>query len=152
MLIRRLSPLPAWSESFRTLDAARREMERIFDSLNEIPGFRTAGVFPAINVTENAEALFVRAELPGLDPQNLEITVEKNTLTLAGERTIPAETDDVSYHRREREWGRFRRSVTLPVRVNAEKVRASYRDGVLTVEMPKAPEARPRQITVQAGA
>lgn len=152
MLIRRIPSLPTWSSAYRELDEARREMERLFDNLGGVAGPRTAGVFPAINVSETAESLLVRAELPGIKPDDLDITVEDNTLTLAGKREMPAETEKVSYHRREREWGSFRRSFSLPNRVDAEKVQARYADGILTVELPKAAEARPKQITVQAGA
>jgi HSP20 family protein len=127
-------------------------MERLFDSLTEFTGLRTAGVFPAINVTETGEAVFVRAELPGIKPDDLDITVEGDTLTIAGEREMPAEAQKVSYHRREREWGTFRRCFTLPTRVDAGKVQARYLDGILTIELPKAAEMRPKQITIQTGA
>jgi HSP20 family protein len=152
MLIRRIPSLPTWSSAYRELDEARREMERLFDALGGVAGPRTAGVFPAINVSETGESLLVRAELPGIKPDDLDITVEDNTLTLAGKREMPAETEKVSYHRREREWGSFRRSFSLPNKVDADKVQARYADGILTVELPKAAEARPKQITVQAGA
>jgi HSP20 family protein len=152
MLIRRIPSLPTWTSAFRELDEARRDMERLFDTLSGVAGPRTAGVFPAINVFETSESLLVRAELPGIKPDDLDITVEDNTLTLAGKRAMPAQTEKVSYHRREREWGSFRRSFSLPYRVDADKVQARYGDGILTVELPKAAEARPKQITVQAGA
>lgn len=152
MLIRRLPSLPGWTSPFRDLDDARREMERVFDALGGYAGLRTAGVYPAINVFETGESLLVRAELPGIKPDDLEVTVEGNTLTLAGNREIPAEAGKVSYHRREREWGSFRRSLSIPTRVEGDKVAARYSNGILTVELPKAAEARPKQITVQTGA
>jgi HSP20 family protein len=131
----------------------RREMERFFDSMGSLTGFDQAGVFPAINLSEDQDSLFVRAELPGLAKEDFGITVENNTLTIAGERKRPGETDEkASYHRREREWGTFRRSFTLNSQVDSEKVEARYKDGILTVVLPKAAEAKPRQITVQAGA
>lgn len=141
-----------WSTAFRELDHARREMERLFGSLTGPGGFTGTGVFPALNVTETGDAVLVRAELPGVDPDDLEITVEDNTLTLAGERKIAEEGAQAGYHRREREGGRFRRSVQVPTRIEGDRVRASYEHGILTIEMPKAPEARPRQIAVQAQA
>jgi HSP20 family protein len=152
MLIHRLPALPGWSAPLRELDDVRREMERLFDSLAGTGAMRGPGVFPALNLSETPEALVVRAELPGMRPENFEVTVEDNTLTLAGERGPFAEEEGVSYHRREREWGMFRRSFGLPVRVDAGSANARYRDGILTIELPKAPEARPRQITVKAGA
>ena len=151
MILRRLPSLPSWTAGFRELDVARREMERLFDSLTESTGLQTAGVFPAINVSENAESILVRAELPGIKPDDLDISMENDTLTIAGERKPGSEEAEASYHRREREWGAFRRSFSLSTRVDPEKVQATYNDGVLTVVLPKAAEARPKQISVQAG-
>ena len=150
MLMRRFSSLPTWTP-FREMDV-RREMERLFDGFASLADFHGAGVFPALNVSETSDAIVVRAELPGFDPEKLDVTVENNTLTLAGSRERQGNAEGVSYHRREREWGAFRRSVTIPTRVAGDKVRATYTDGILTVEMPKAAEARPKQITVQTGA
>jgi HSP20 family protein len=152
MILRRLPSLPTWSSGFRGLDEARRDMERVFDSLTDFTGLQSAGVFPAINVSEDTESVYVRAELPGIKTDDLEITMEKDTLTIAGERQ-PAPADEAaSYHRREREWGAFRRGFSLSTRVDPDKVQARYVDGILTVILPKAAEARPKQITVQAGA
>jgi HSP20 family protein len=127
-------------------------MERLFDSLSGFADHRPAGVFPAINVSEDTESVYVRAELPGLEVGDLDINMENNTLTIAGERKKPAADEQASYHRREREWGSFSRSFTLNTRVDADKVQARYVDGILTVILPKAVESKPRQITVQAGA
>jgi HSP20 family protein len=152
MFLRRIPSLPTRSTGFRELDEARRDIERVFDSLLDYTGRRTAGVFPPINVSEDAEKIYVRAELPGIAIDALDIEMENDTLTVAGERRPLDEDRSTSFHRREREWGKFRRSFSLPVRVEADAVNASYRDGVLTVTLPKAAEARPRQIAVQAGA
>jgi HSP20 family protein len=152
MILRRLGTFPDWTSTFRELDETRREMDRLFDSLSLAPGFRSAGVFPPINVSESKDGLFVRAELPGVKVEQLDIQVEDTTLTIAGERQMSREGAKVSYHRREREWGAFRRSFQLPTRVDAQNTRARYRDGILTIELPKAPEARPKQIAIQAGA
>jgi HSP20 family protein len=152
MILRRLPSLPTWATGFRELDEARRDMERLFDSLTNSSSLRSAGVFPAINVSENAESVYVRAELPGIKADDLEITMENDTLTIAGERQLAPEDDSVSYHRREREWGAFRRSFSLQKRVDSGKVQARYLDGVLTINLPKAMETRPKQIAVQAGA
>ena len=151
MILRRLPSLPTWSAGLRELDEARRDMARLFDSLTDFTGHPSAGVFPAINVSEDPESLYVRAELPGIKIDDLEITMENDTLTLSGERKPVATDEAASYHRREREWGAFRRSFSLPIRVDSDEVKARYVDGVLTVILPKAAEARPRQISVQAG-
>jgi HSP20 family protein len=127
-------------------------MERIFDTMGGLRAEGMAGVFPPINVSETDVAVFVRAELPGIKADDLEVTVEGSTLTLAGRREIPVEPEKVSSHRREREWGTFRRSLSIPAKVESGQIQARYTDGILTVELPKAAEARPKQITVQAGA
>jgi HSP20 family protein len=150
MILRRLPSLPKWTAEFGELEEMRRDMERLFDSMTGYSGLRTAGVFPAINVTDDGEALSVRAELPGIKTDDLDIRMENDTLTIAGERELASEDDAVSYHRREREWGAFRRSFSLPARVDSDKVEARYLDGILTITLPKAAEARPKQIPVQA--
>jgi len=150
MLIRRLPSLPGFP-TFRDLGEVRREMDRLFDSLTDFTGVRWAGVFPPINVSETGEAVFVRAELPGIDPKDLDVTVENDTLTISGERKL-AEEKNVAWHRREREGGSFRRIFSIPAHIDGTHVKARYDHGILTVEMPKAPEARPRQIAIQAGA
>jgi len=129
----------------------RRDMERWFDSVTG-SGLAGPGVFPPINVSETGDAVIVRAELPGIEAEKLDVTVENQTLTISGERQTEKEESGASFHRREREWGTFRRSFTIPSRVDANKVAARYVNGILTVEMPKAAEARPKQIAVQAGA
>lgn len=150
MLLQRVPSLPGWAGSFRELDNARREFERVFHGLGGATGLRTAGVFPAINVSEDADAVFVRAELPGIKVDDLSLSIEKDTLTIAGERQLSSGQQSASYHRRELEWGAFRRSMTLPTRVDSDAIKARYVDGILTVTLPKAAEVRPRQITIQA--
>jgi len=151
MFLRRIPSLPTWSSGLRELDEARRDMERLFDSLTGYTGLRSAGVFPAINVSEEADSYHVRAELPGIKTDDLEITMENDTLTISGERK-PANGDETaSYHRREREWGAFRRSFSLPGRVDANGVEARYANGILTVTLPKSADTRPKQIAVHAG-
>jgi HSP20 family protein len=127
-------------------------MERLFDTLSTPTGWQTAGVFPAVHVSEDPESVLVRAELPGIRPQDLEITMENDTLTIAGERTMPVEDAPVSYHRREREWGSFRRSLSIAVPVDPDRMSARYRDGILTVTLAKSHDARPKRIAVQAEA
>lgn len=128
----------------------RREMERLFDLLEaETPSAMPAGVYPAINVTQDAKNFYVRSELPGIDPAALNISAERNKLVLSGKREVPVEDDRVSYHRRERTGGQFSRSITLPADVDPDRVEATYRHGVLTITLPKAEAVRARQITVR---
>lgn len=101
-----------------------------------------------MNVSEDAENLYLYAELPGIKPEDIEISVEGESVTLRGERKLQA-AQNVSYHRRERESGRFRRIITLPTRINTEAVNAHFKNGVLKIVLPKAEEAKPKQIKVK---
>ncbi|MDD5207455.1 MAG: Hsp20/alpha crystallin family protein [Desulfobacterales bacterium] len=139
-----------WTNPFDELDRIRKEMDRLTEGLAR--GFfaePAAGVFPLVNVTEGRDNFYVRAELPGIKADELDISVTADTLSISGERTIPIEDQKVRYHRRERERGKFRRSITLPVPVYAAKVEARCVDGILMVVLPKVEEARPKQIPVK---
>jgi HSP20 family protein len=152
MIIRRIGGLPTgeWRSPFEELERMRREMDRLSEALTG-PLFREplAGVFPPINVTEDPDNYYVRAELPGIKADELNISITGTSLSVAGERTIPAENEKALYHRREREAGKFSRVVSLLSRVDASKAEASSADGVLTVVLPKAEEAKSKQIAVK---
>lgn len=151
MFIRRVWPAPSFSRT-GLLDPfqLRRDMDRFFDML--WPGETGApGVFPAMNVTRDGDRYYVRAELPGVRTADLQIAVERNKLTVSGKREILEEGNGVSYHRRERSGGAFSRSLTLPDELSADAVEASYKDGVLTMVLPKAEAAKAREIKVKAG-
>jgi len=90
----------------------------------------------------------VRAELPGLKADDINVSVTNNNLSISGERKIPSEGENVRYHRREREAGRFNRAIALPGEVDADRVEANHSDGILKVVIPKAEKAKPKQITV----
>lgn len=107
-----------------------------------------AGVFPQINLYDDGETFLVRAEVAGIDKSTLEVTTRKDQLTIRGTRTVAQPEASASYHRREREAGQFRRTLTLPQPVDGDKVTASYKDGVLEIRLPRAPEARQRRIQV----
>jgi len=134
------------------MERLRRQMEllsggRAGERLWSTPA---AGVFPLMNITEDKDNYYVRAELPGLNADDLELSVTGDTLSVSGERKIPAEDEKAQYHRRERDAGKFSRIVSLPAQLDTGKVEASCKDGVLTVTLPKAEEAKPRQIAVKA--
>ncbi len=132
------------------MERMQREMNRLFsDFTGRGASPMQAGVFPPLNVAEDQESLYVRAELPGISPEDIEISVEGETLTLRGERKLLA-AENVSYHRREREAGRFRRILTLPMRINPETVNATFKNGVLKITLPKAEEAKPKQIKIKS--
>jgi HSP20 family protein len=105
---------------------------------------------PAVDIYEtDAREIVLRAELPGIRREDIDLTVENNTLTLRGERRRDPDVPDERYHRIERAYGPFSRSFTLPNTADPGRVRAEYRDGVLTVTLPVREEARPRQIQVE---
>jgi len=127
----------------------QREMASLLDALSSAPGAQRVGVFPPVNLTQDKDTFYVRCELPGIDPGALDISALGNKLTLSGKREIADPGEGASYHRREREAGSFSRSLTLPTEFDAERVTADYRDGILTVTLPKAEAAKPRQISVK---
>jgi HSP20 family protein len=125
-------------------------MLRLFDSVAGESGVDgTSGVFPPLNVTQDDENLYIRAEIPGIDAEQLSISALRNRVSLAGKRHIQLEPGKVSYHRRERAEGAFARTLNLPLEIDAERVNARYADGILTLTLPKAEAAKPRQIAVR---
>jgi HSP20 family protein len=151
MLVRRVWPSrPTFDSPFGDFDLVRREMLRLLDTVaGETYGDVGAGVFPPINISQDDDNFYLRAEVPGIKPNELSISAVRNRVSLAGKREIQQEHERVSYHRKERAEGTFNRTVTLPTEVNAERVDARYVDGILTLTLPKAEEAKPRQITVR---
>ncbi len=144
--------MASW-DLFRDMESVTRDMDHLLRGfgLGRVlePSFATAlggRSYPRINLREDAENLYVDAQLPGVDAKALEMTVLKNTLTLAGERKNGLE--NVSWHRRERGTGRFLRTIDLTADIDVDRVKADYRDGVLTVTLPKAEAAKPRKIEI----
>ena len=144
------APRRRFGTSLADLEGIQRQMEHLFDTFRERQPDRSgAGVYPAVNISEDADAYYVSAELPGVNAADLDLNVTANQLTLAGERTISEEATDARYHRREREAGHFSRAVALPGDIETETVSARMVDGVLTVTVPKAEKAKPKQVTIQ---
>ena len=133
---------------FEELNRMRREMERLTEGISNT-SVSHAGVFPLMNVTEDKNSYFIRAELPGMKADEIEISVTGDSLSISGERKIPVENSDAKYHRKERESGKFSRMLNLPGPIDVEKVDAASVDGVLVITLPKSEVARPRQITVK---
>lgn len=105
--------------------------------------------FPPVDIYENAsQEIVLKAELPGIAREDIDLRVENNTLTLRGERKRDTEVKQEQYHRVERSYGSFSRSFSLPSRIDTEKVRAEFKDGVLSIVLPVKAEAKPRQIEV----
>jgi len=103
---------------------------------------------PVVDVYENESHIIIKAELPGVDKSNLSLDVKGRVLSLRGERRADADGEKDTMHRRERFSGSFERSFTLPAEVDPEKISADYKDGVLTIEVPKPEKAQPKQITI----
>lgn len=143
-------PTMGWRHPFAELERMSRQMNQLTQGLFDRPGlgWRPASVFPAINLTEDADNYYVRAELPGIEASALDIQAVGRNLTLSGERTIASEGENVRYHRREREAGKFSRTIGLPGDIDVNKVGARLANGMLTVTIAKAEAAKPKQITV----
>lgn len=125
-----------------------RFMDR-FPDWNQSPT-TTAAWAPNVDIFENENELLVKAELPGIDPKNVELNVENNVLTISGERKLEFEDKRENYHRVERAYGTFSRSFSLPRLIDENKIEADYKDGVLTVHVPKHERAKPKQIRISA--
>ena len=142
---------PWASDSLASFDQLRRGMDELFERAGGV-GARTtrrAGAFPPVNLYEAANEYVLTAELPGLAGEDIDLSVERNRVTLRGERKIE-HPSDASLHRVERQAGSFRRTIELPVDVDADKAQAVCRNGVLMLQIPKAAAHQPRQISVQA--
>jgi len=135
--------------SFEELERMKLHFDRLFGNLSERQVKKAgSGVFPALNVTEDKNNYFVRAELPGVNVEDLDIQATVNTLSVSGKRKIPVENENAKYHRREREAGKFSRMINLPDAVNADAIEARLVNGLLTVKIPKSDMAKPRQIKI----
>lgn len=139
--------LNAWNQ----LTTLRDEINRLFD----VPAAETESeVFntwaPAMDLYEDKDNLVLRAELPGLKKEDIDVSLHEGTVTVSGERKNEKKYEEAETSREERFYGRFQRTLTLPKPVDAAKVTAAYKDGILTVTLPKTDEAKPRQIAVNA--
>ena len=135
---------------YRELEQLQRRMSRLFQGAFSPEGAPwQVGVYPLVNLSEDRDHIYVRAELPGVKAEDLEITIQERSLILRGERKIASEEKQVNYQRRERESGFFRRVLALPSRVQPDKVEATCKDGVLTIKLAKPEEVKPRKIQVK---
>lgn len=123
------------------------DRERLFERLFREHSVPTPRAYPPLNVHEDPEKIVVLAELPGVDPESLDLKVQNDTLLIQGSRVT--EQEGGRWARRERQQGKFRREISLPSKVANQQVEAEYRLGILTITMPKAPEARPHMIKVK---
>ncbi len=134
------------------LERLRREMDRLFERVMSRRSWVTPGrVFPPVNITEDKDSYYIRAELPGVKLEDIDISVEADTVVIGGERKPEDVQGEVTYHRREREMGKFRRAIKLPGTFDPDKVEAVFKNGILVITLPKSQSAKPRQIEVKTG-
>ncbi|HEY2941414.1 MAG TPA: Hsp20/alpha crystallin family protein [Vicinamibacteria bacterium] len=140
-------------EPFRDLMSLQDRMNRLFHesyrSQTSEDDWALGGTWaPAVDIYEQENNIVLKAELPGVDPKDVDIRLENNTLTLRGERKFDNEVKKENYHRVERAYGAFTRSFTLPTVVDQNNIKAEFKDGVLRVTLPKREEAKPKQIQI----
>lgn len=144
---------------FADMEQLRREIDRAFEDFTWageplprvafLPG-RGPRRYPMVNLLEDKDNLYVEALTPGVDPESFNVTVMQNRLTLSGEKSrISEDVRPEAFHRSERSSGKFVRTFDLPVQVNEERINAEYKNGLLTITLPKAEKAKPRQISVK---
>ncbi len=139
-------------EPFRGLVTTQDRFNRVFNDAftrafgDEEPGSRAW--MPLVDIHETDDSLVLKADLPGINPDDVEVRVEDNTLYLKGERRFEKEVKEENLHRLERSYGTFSRSFVLPNSVDSDKVQAAYKDGILTLTMPKREEAKPKTIKI----
>jgi len=142
-------------EPFQDLLAIQERMNRLFDETLQRTHSRededfSAGLWsPPVDIYETENEIILKAELPEIAQKDIDIKIEDGTLTIRGERKFERETKKENYHRIERAYGKFNRSFSLPNTIDQEKIKASFRDGILKLIMPKREETKPKQITVE---
>jgi HSP20 family protein len=137
---------PTFNNFFRLRD----ELDQLFDIGLPLANIRSVprGTFPAINMQEGKDSATIQAHLPGIDPKQIELSIEDNVLTIKGKRETGTSGEKINCHRRERFSGEFSRIVSLPEGLDSEKVAAQYKDGILNISISKAEAKKPKQISV----
>jgi HSP20 family protein len=144
-MYRRYSIPTVWRE----MDRLQREMNRLFET--SYPSrLHSAPAYPAMNVWTNEEGLQITAEVPGVSPKDIDISVVGDTLTLSGVREPDELKEGARYHRQERGYGNYSRSLQLPFSVNVDKVEATFKNGILSIVLPRAEEDKPKKITIKS--
>jgi len=145
-----------WNDPFREFAQLQDRINRVFadNQARQDDGLMTSGSWiPPVDIFQNGDKeVVLKAELPDMRQEDIDITVDNGTLTIKGEKKFGAEVKEEQFHRIERRYGSFSRSFSLPRTVDANKVGAEYRNGVLTVRLPLREEAKPRQIKVEVAA
>jgi HSP20 family protein len=150
MAVIRFEERPFFRNPWLEFERMRRDIESLMRGLEAgVAGVPGAAVFPAINMTEDKDAVFVSAEVPGISASELDIAVEGDALIIKGKRKTEPDGGKGSFHRREIERGSFSRAISLPTKVDSGKVEARTVDGILYITLPKAEEVKPKQIKVK---
>ena len=136
-------------DPFRDVYALQEGVNRMFDDMAARMSGVTGTRYPKLDLTETKDALRLRAELPGVSKDDVKISITQNVLSISGERKAPTPPEDASSLRQERSFGAFERRVQLPVAVDADGARATFREGVLTITLHKHAETRPKEIQVE---
>jgi len=146
-----MRPYVGWVSPWREMERLRREMNRLFSEWPRSSQWTAAPSYPAMNAWTNDNSAIVTAELPGVRPEDIDITVEEDMLTLRGSRQPEEVGEGVTFHRRERRFGSFTRTFRLPFDVDADKVEARFQNGVLSITLPRAEADKPKKIAVKTG-
>ncbi len=145
-----MTQLVRWEPFLKDFSALAQRINRMFETALEEPEGEWFGTwYPPVDIYDTGAEIVLQAELPGMKKDDIDIRVENNVLRIFGQRKREFETREGNVFRSERSYGTFSRSFTLPTTVDAKNIQATYKDGVLTVTLPKAEEARPRQIEVK---
>ncbi|HIK28798.1 MAG: Hsp20/alpha crystallin family protein [Oscillatoriaceae bacterium SKW80] len=145
-------PLVRW-EPFREIESLQREMNRIFDALTPTVEGRVGGLafVPAAEMQETPDAIYLKLEVPGMEPKDLDVQVTAEAVSISGERRFEKTDQENGSTRSEFRYGKFQRVIPLPVRIQNQKVSAEYKNGILTLVLPKAEEEKNRVVKVNIG-
>ncbi|MFO7760352.1 MAG: Hsp20/alpha crystallin family protein [Desulfobia sp.] len=152
MISRNLFNYPglSWRAHLDELNSMRNQLNKLMGNFNRGElSLPERGVFPLVNLSENKDNYYIRAELPGIAREDLELSAVDGSIFISGERKITDEDKNATFHRRERNAGSFSRAVSLPGKIDSNKIEASMINGILEITVPKAEETKPKQIKVK---
>ncbi len=134
----------------RDLEDIQDQINRMFEGMSGVSDSdnRLPRLYPSVDLSENKDSFVLKAELPGMKKEDVKVTLQNNILTISGEKKQEQEEKGKTFHRIERSYGSFSRTVELPVAVKTDAIKADFKDGVLTVELPKLEEAKPKEIAI----
>jgi HSP20 family protein len=142
--------LTRW-DPFQEMLNLRRTVDRLFDNVNPDHEWQTTQWSLALDVAENKDEFVVKASIPGINPDDLDISYSDDTLTIKGEIKSDKEYKEDQYHLHERRYGSFARSISLPTKIKGDAIEASYQNGVITLRLPKSDEVKPKRIPIKVG-